>query len=64
MTKTQRRIEDHAIVLALYYRAGQFADLLDAAGNSTKAEDVRNEMRHFSNARVSERILNGEPEGN
>lgn len=50
-------IEIHDRLLTLYRRANQYADLLDAAGNHAKAEEVREECRVVARNRDLDRIL-------
>lgn len=54
----RRREDDYSMVLALYQRVIQYADLLEAAGNIGKATEVREECRALAREGVLERLLN------
>lgn len=54
---TKQKIRDHDLVLTMYRRAMQYADLLDAAGNSFVADEVRGELATVSREHVIDRIL-------
>lgn len=49
----------HTRLLALYQRAQQYAELLDAAGNSERAYDVRRECEAVALHHDLDRILTG-----
>lgn len=59
MTGRDRR-DMHARLLAVYQRADQYADLLDAAGNHEKAEEVREEARAVAKNGDLDKVLRGE----
>lgn len=57
---TRMRHDAHGRLLALYKRANEYADLLDAAGNHEKAETVREEARAVARNYDLDKILKGQ----
>jgi hypothetical protein len=55
----EKRIHFCDLLFRLYQNNNAFADLLCAAGNTERAESVREDGRKYARAKVSDWILNG-----
>lgn len=51
------RVRHHALVFQMYQDAQAFADLLEAAGNTERAEEVRENCRCVARENVLDTIL-------
>jgi hypothetical protein len=60
MTKSQRRIRDHELLLSLYRDCGDFAELLIVAGNHERAENIEELRKCVARENVLTRVLNPE----
>lgn len=52
-----QKIRDHELLLQLYRRAAEYADLLYAAGNIEKAKQVQEECQAVAREHVLDRVL-------
>jgi hypothetical protein len=54
---TKTRTRHHAIVFQMYQDANAYADLLEAAGNRERAEEVRENCRCVAREKILDAIL-------
>jgi hypothetical protein len=57
MSDTKTKVRHHSLVFQMYQDAQAFADFLDAAGNTERAERVRENCRCVAREHVLDAIL-------